>query len=117
MDTLIALGASAAYGYSVWQVLSAPAGTVPMAYFDTAAVIVTFILIGKMIEARARASAGDASRELLARMPSEAVMLDGDGERRIALEDLRPGMRVVVYPGADLRARSCLLYTSPSPRD
>src|SRR6476659_7169262 len=41
MDTLIALGASAAYGYSVWQVVSAPSGTAPMAYFDTAAVIVT----------------------------------------------------------------------------
>ena len=114
MDTLIALGASAAYGYSVWQVLSAAAGTVPMAYFDTAAVIVTFILIGKTIEARARASAGDASRELLARMPSEAVVLDGDGQRRIALEDLRPGMHVVVYPGATLPADGVVLEGASS---
>jgi Cu+-exporting ATPase len=114
MDTLIALGASAAYGYSVWQVLSAPAGTVPMAYFDTAAVIVTFILIGKTIEARARASAGDASRELLARMPSEAVVADDTGERTIALEELRPGMHVVVYPGATLPADGVVLDGSSS---
>src|SRR6476661_3929280 len=73
MDTLVALGASAAYGYSVWQVLSAPAGSPPMAYFDTAAVIVTFILVGKTLEARARATAGDASRTLLSRMPAQAV--------------------------------------------
>jgi len=109
MDTLIALGASAAYGYSVWEVATAPSGTAPMAYFDTAAVIVTFILIGKTIEARARASAGDASRELLARMPLEAVVADGGGERRIALEDLRPGMEVVVYPGATLPADGVVL--------
>jgi len=114
MDTLIALGASAAYGYSIWQVLSAPAGTVPMAYFDTAAVIVTFILIGKMIEARARASAGDASRELLTRMPSDAVVADDGGERTIALEDLRPGMHVVVYPGATLPADGVVLAVSSS---
>ncbi len=114
MDTLIALGASAAYGYSVWQVLSAPAGTVPMAYFDTAAVIVTFLLIGKTIEARARASAGDASRALLARMPSEAVVLDGDGERRVALEDLHPGMHIVVYPGATLPADGVVLEGTSS---
>ncbi len=109
MDTLIALGASAAYGYSVWTVLSAPAGTTPTAYFDTAAVIVTFILVGKTIEARARASAGDASRALLARMPAEAVISDDDGERRIALEDLRPGMHVVVYPGATVPADGVVL--------
>jgi P-type Cu+ transporter len=109
MDTLVALGASAAYGYSVWQVLSAPSGTVPMAYFDTAAVIVTFILVGKTIEARARATTGDASRQLLARMPAEAVVADGDGERRIALDELRPGMRVIVYPGATLPADGVVL--------
>jgi heavy metal translocating P-type ATPase len=109
MDTLIALGASAAYGYSIWQVLSAPAGTAPMAYFDTAAVIVTFILVGKTVEARARASAGDASRALLARMPAEAVISEDDGERRIPLGELRPGMHVVVYPGGTVPADGVVL--------
>jgi heavy metal translocating P-type ATPase len=114
MDTLVALGASAAYGYSVWQVLSAPAGTVPAAYFDTAAVIVTLILVGKTLEARARATAGDASRRLLERMPAHAVIEDDRGERRIALEDLRPGMRTVVYPGATIPADGVVLDGSSS---
>ena len=114
MDTLIALGASAAYGYSVWQVVSAPAGSPPMAYFDTAALIVTFILVGKTIEARARSSAGDASRELLARMPAEAVVIGDDGERRIPLDDVRPGMHVVVYPGATVPADGIVLEGASS---
>jgi Cu+-exporting ATPase len=114
MDTLIALGASAAYGYSVWAVMSAPAGTAPAAYFDTAAVIVTLILVGKTIESRARASAGDASRALLARMPADALVADDDGERRIPLGDLRPGMRVVVLPGATVPADGVVLEGSSS---
>jgi heavy metal translocating P-type ATPase len=114
MDTLIALGASAAYGYSAWSVLSAPAGTEPAAYFDTAAVIVTLILVGKTIESRARASAGDASRALLARMPAEAVVAVEDGEHRIALDDLRPGMHVVVLPGATVPADGIVLEGSSS---
>jgi heavy metal translocating P-type ATPase len=104
MDTLIALGATAAYGYSVWHVLSAPPGVVPTAYFDTAAVIVTLILVGKTLEARARATAGDASRTLLSRMPAQAVCVTEDGEQPIALDELRPGMHVVVYPGATVPA-------------
>jgi heavy metal translocating P-type ATPase len=109
MDTLIALGASAAYGYSVWQVLSVPSGAVPMAYFDTAAVIVTLILVGKTLEARARATAADASRTLLSRMPANAVLATDDGEQPIALDELRPGMHVVVYPGATVPADGVVL--------
>jgi heavy metal translocating P-type ATPase len=85
-----------------------------MAYFDTAALIVTFILVGKTIEARARSSAGDASRELLARMPAEAVVIGDDGERRIPLDDVRPGMHVVVYPGATVPADGIVLEGASS---
>ena len=114
MDTLIALGATAAYGYSVWQVVSAPPGVVPTAYFDTAAVIVTLILVGKTLEARARATAGDASRTLLSRMPAQAVLAADDGEHPIALDELRPGMHVVVYPGATVPADGVVLEGTSS---
>jgi heavy metal translocating P-type ATPase len=114
MDTLIALGATAAYGSSVWQVLSAPPGVVPTAYFDTAAVIVTLILVGKTLEARARATAGDASRTLLSRMPAQAVVATDDGEHPIALDELRPGMHVVVYPGATVPADGVVLEGTSS---
>ncbi len=111
MDTLIALGALSAYLYSSWQVWSdtfgpmAGDGQATMHYFDTAAVIITLILVGKTLEARARASAGDASRALLERGAKQALVLDDDGtERSIAIDALRPGMRAVVLPGAKVPA-------------
>jgi Cu+-exporting ATPase len=100
MDTLVAVGSLAAYGYSVWAVLAGADGH----YFDTGAVIVTLVLLGKTLEARARATAGDASRALLERQPAEATVVEGDGERRIPLDEVHPGMLVVVRPGEKLPA-------------
>ncbi|MFN8233927.1 MAG: heavy metal translocating P-type ATPase [Actinomycetota bacterium] len=100
MDTLIAVGSLAAYGYSVWAILSDAGGH----YFDTGAVIVTLVLLGKTLEARARATAGDASRALLERQADEATVLEGDVERRIPLADVHPGMLVVVRPGEKVPA-------------
>jgi heavy metal translocating P-type ATPase len=95
MDTLISIGSLAAYGYSVWANLAGREDH----YFDTAAVIVTLILLGKVLEARARMTAGDASRTLLERGAKEATLLiDGD-ERRAPIEDVHPGSLVVVRPG------------------
>ena len=105
MDTLIALGASAAYGYSVWQVIESDrVGAEPSAYFDTAAVIVTLIIVGKMLEARARATAGDASSALLARAATHATLIESDGERTVPIEALLPGMVVAVRPGEKVPA-------------
>ena len=107
MDTLVAMGSLAAYGYSAWAVLDSTRneamgmGAEPVAhYFDTGAVIITLILVGKLLEARARMTAGDASRSLLERAAKEATILGPDGEERtIPIEDLHPGMRAVVRPG------------------
>jgi Cu+-exporting ATPase len=75
-----------------------------MTYFDTAAVIVTLILLGRFLEARARATAGDASRALLARGASQATIISDLGERTIGIEELRPGMRALVRPGEKVPA-------------
>ena len=92
-----------------------------MAYFDTAAVIVTLILVGKTLEARARATAGDASRTLLSRMPAQAVRATDDGEDPIAMDELRPGMHVVVLPRRDgpgrRRGRRGCVVRRPFPAD
>jgi heavy metal translocating P-type ATPase len=107
MDTLVALGALAAYLYSAWLVADAALGTggAEMGhYFDTAAVIITLILVGKTLEARARASAGDASRALLARAATHATVLVDGEERTIPVDDLRPGMVAVVRPGEKIPA-------------
>ena len=100
MDTLVALGAAAAYGYSAFVTATGADGH----YFDTAAVIVTLILVGKTLEARARSSAGDASRTLLERGAKEATVLAEGVERRVPIEELRPGNVVVVRPGEKIPA-------------
>ncbi|MGE5226990.1 MAG: heavy metal translocating P-type ATPase [Planctomycetaceae bacterium] len=113
MDTLVAIGSLSAYLYSAWAVLEslgasgAMPGMTPQVhhYFDTAAVIITLILLGKMLEARARATAGDASRALLERGAKQATILTPEGEERtIPIEDLRPGMKAVVRPGEKVPA-------------
>ncbi|MDP9296867.1 MAG: cadmium-translocating P-type ATPase [Actinomycetota bacterium] len=100
MDTLVALGSLTAYGYSAWATLAGREDH----YFDTAAVIVTLILVGKTLEARARSSAGDASRALLERGAKEATVLVDGRETRVPIEELRPGMVAVVRPGEKIPA-------------
>jgi P-type Cu+ transporter len=109
MDTLVALGALAAYLYSAWEVYVSEfaSGTREGQmghYFDTAAVIITLILLGKTLEARARATAGDASRALLARAATEATVLEDGRERTIDIDELHPGMLAVVRPGEKIPA-------------
>jgi Cu+-exporting ATPase len=100
MDTLIAAGSLAAYAYSAGAVLAGGRH----AYFDTGAMIVTLILLGKVLEAGARARAGDATRVLLRRQPRTATVLAGGAERSIAIEELAVGDRVVVRPGEQIPA-------------
>lgn len=100
MDTLVALGSSAAFAYSAYLLATDGEGH----YFDTAAVIVTLILVGKVLEARARESAGDAARTLLERGAKEATALVDGLERRVAIDDVHPGMLLVVRPGEKIPA-------------
>ncbi len=98
MDTLVALGAVSAYGYSVAADLLGRHDH----YFDTAAVIVTLILVGKVLEARARSRAGDAARMLLARGARHATVVIDGSERRVSIGDVRPGQHVVVRAGESI---------------
>ena len=106
MDTLIALGSMAAYLYSVWAVLaSRAAGEPAAAYFDTGAVIITLILVGKTLEARARIAAADASR--VAPGARCETGSDRPGRRNGAFDRDRgcsSGMRAVVLAGEKIPA-------------
>jgi heavy metal translocating P-type ATPase len=95
MDTLVAVGSLTAFAYSAWAVIAGRHDH----YFDTAAVIVTLILLGKVLEARARANAGDAARTLLERGAKEATVRDGLKERRVPVEQVAVGDLVIVRPG------------------
>ncbi|MCK6530360.1 copper-translocating P-type ATPase [Myxococcota bacterium] len=108
MFTLIALGTGVAYVFSVVAVVAPgafppafrdEAGTVGT-YFEAAAVIVTLVLLGQVLELRARGRTGAAIRALLGMAPRTARLLrDDGGEEDVPIERIRPGDRVRVRPG------------------
>lgn len=96
MDTLIALGSSAAYFYSLAVITL---GWAQHVYFETAAVIITLILVGKYLEARAKSATGEAIRALIGLQPATARVLRGGAEVEIAAAQVRVGEILVVRPG------------------
>jgi Cu+-exporting ATPase len=104
MNTLVALGVLAAWGASTAALLLPGFGHGHV-WFEAAAAIVTFVLLGKVLEARARRRLGDAVRALHTLVPEHATRLGSDGRAaRVAVADLRPGDVVVVRPGERLPA-------------
>lgn len=96
MDTLIALGSSAAYFYSLGLLLAGLSGHV---YLETAALIITLILVGKYLEARAKSQTSAAIRTLIGLQPRTARVLRGGEERDLPVAEVRKGDIVVVRPG------------------
>jgi len=97
MDVLIALGSSVAYFYST-AVLVFP-GIGQHVYFETAAVIITLIKLGKLLEARTKGKTGSAIRKLIGLQPKTAFILEGSQEKEIPLSRVKKEMIVVVRPG------------------
>ena len=98
MDTLVSLGTLVALAWSVVQLLR---GEMHL-YFEVAATVTTFLLLGRYLEARAKSRAGSALHALLELGAKRAVVLDEDQEREVDVADLRPGMRMLVRPGAQV---------------
>lgn len=104
MDTLIALGAAAAYGYSVYTLAVAiseqgPLAAHPPLYFETAAIIVTLILLGRWLEARAKGRAGAAIKALMGLQPKTAQLLRDGEPVEVPIASVRVGDVVLVRPG------------------
>ncbi|HEY2386009.1 MAG TPA: copper-translocating P-type ATPase [Candidatus Binatia bacterium] len=107
MFTLIGLGTGAAYAHSVVATLAPGvfpaafrdhAGAVPL-YFEAAAVVVVLVVVGQVLELRARAQTSSAIRALLDLTPPTARLVSATGERDVAVADVRVGDRVRVRPG------------------
>jgi Cu+-exporting ATPase len=94
MDVLVAMGTLAAYAYSA--VATFTGGHV---YFDTAAVIITLILLGRYFEARAKGRTSEAIRRLMGLSPKTARLLRQGAEVDVPVEQLRVGDRILVRPG------------------
>jgi Cu+-exporting ATPase len=107
MNTLIAVGTSAAYFYSVAVVLAhdvlpnlfSGVTAEPSLYFDTSAMIIALILLGRFLEARARGQTSEAIRKLIGMQPKTALVIRDGEEREVPVEDVQVGDLVMVRPG------------------
>jgi Cu+-exporting ATPase len=98
MDTLIAIGTSAAYFYSVAATF-VPALEAQPVFYETAALLITFVLLGKLLEARAKGKTGDAIKKLMGLAAKTARVVRGGEELDIPVEQVVAGDIIVVRPG------------------
>ncbi|MEM4325890.1 MAG: heavy metal translocating P-type ATPase [Candidatus Pacearchaeota archaeon] len=98
MDTLIAIGTSAAYFYS-FLVTGFPSIFGEVTYFETSALIITFITLGRWLEAVTKGKASEAIRKLMSLQPKYATVSRGNKEIKIPIEEVIVGDIIVVKPG------------------
>jgi Cu+-exporting ATPase len=103
MNTLIGVGTSVAYFYSLIAVifpgLFATGVLEPHLYFDTSAMIITLILLGRFLEARAKGQTSEALKKLIGMQPKTALVVHEGEQREISVEDVRVGDIILVRPG------------------
>ncbi|WP_407655810.1 heavy metal translocating P-type ATPase [Azohydromonas lata] len=100
MDLLVALGTSAGYGLSVYELLASHGGHgMPHLYFEASALVITLVLLGKWLEARAKRQTTEAIRALNALRPDVARVRRHGREQELPLSRVRLGDEVVVRPG------------------
>jgi len=105
MDSLIAIGTTAAVVYSVYNLLQITAGNrhaVESLYFETAGVIITLILLGKSLEAVSKGRTSEAIKKLMGLAPKTAVIIENGEEKEIPIKEVMPGDIIVVKPGAKI---------------
>ena len=97
MDTLIAVGTSAAYFYSVLVTLMPTFGD--YVYFDTSAIIITFVILGRWLEAITKGKTSEAIKKLIGLQPKTATVIRNGKELQIPIKEVVVGDIVVVKPG------------------
>lgn len=96
MDTLVAMGSGVAFVYSVVIMITGRGHL----YFETAAMIPTFITIGKTLEAKSKGKTTDALKSLIRLSPKKAIVVRGEAEQEVDITEVKLGDIIAVYPGA-----------------
>ncbi len=108
MDSLIAIGTSAAYFYSLYNYIAyvvsnnsllGIGGKIPELYFETAAFLITFVILGKWLEAKAKGKTSDAIKKLMGLAPKTARVIRDGKTQDISIDDVKVGDIVLVRPG------------------
>ncbi len=116
MNSLVAIGTGAAYGYSTVATLFPEVvsihGELPHIYFETAGVIITLILMGKLLEHNAKRKTNSAIKKLIELKPKSARILIGEKETEIKISDLQVGNIVIIKPGEKIPADGIIIWGS-----
>lgn len=103
MDTLVALSTGIAYVFSVFNTFYPEfwhnRGLHPHVYFEAAAVVIVFIMLGKILEENAKSNTSSAIKKLIGLQPKQVVLITDDGEKEIAVADVQIGDRLLVRSG------------------
>jgi Cu+-exporting ATPase len=105
MDSLIAVGTSAAIIYSAYNTFQIAGGNfraVESLYFETAGVIITLILLGKSLEAVSKGRTSEAIKKLMGLAPKTAIIIENNVEREIPIDEVEIGDIIIVKPGAKI---------------
>jgi Cu+-exporting ATPase len=114
MDTLIALGTSAAYLYSAALTIAPGYFPFTSVYFETAAIIITLILVGKLLEIKTKESASSAVRKLLALQPRTATVIREGQEQDVPVEQVLEGDFLIIRPGERVPTDAVIVEGSSS---
>ena len=99
MDMLVVMGTTAGWSLSTWHLISADPGVMPVLYYEASAVIVSFVLLGKYLESRAKGQTLEAIRALTALRPDTARLRTSEGDQLVPLGQIKAGDLLVVQPG------------------
>lgn len=100
MDVLVAMGTSAAYFYSAYQaIVTAGSHHGPHLYFETSAILITLILLGKLFEAKAKGRSSEAIKKLMGLQAKTAIVVRNGIEKEVLLEEVVIGDIILVKPG------------------
>jgi Cu+-exporting ATPase len=118
MNTLIAVGTSAAYFYSVVGVIFPSTltigGTTPALYFDTSTMIIALILLGRFLEARAKGQTSAAIKRLIGLQPKTALVVRSGQEMEIEIDEVQVGDLILVRPGERIPVDGVIRQGSPA---
>ncbi|MER2606144.1 MAG: heavy metal translocating P-type ATPase [Siculibacillus sp.] len=109
MDVLVAMGTTAAWAFSTWAVIAHGDHAHGHLYFEGSATVLTLILMGKLLEARAKRSASAAVARLMSLRPDTATRLVGEAQETVSVDRLARGDRILVRPGERVAADGVVL--------
>ena len=107
MDSLIAVGTGAAFVYSTWNLVEIGLGLDAVArahdlYFESAAMLIALVSLGKYLETRSKARTSDAIRQLMQLAPDKATLIKGDSQEEILVDEIEVGDLLFIRPGERL---------------